>query len=98
MESEVVNERFDPAALTGPQLRAARAMLGISATELAKKSSVAVTTIGRAEGCPDLTTLTAANARLIVGELEAMGVTFLPDDGGGPGVRLKPRSTGGSIT
>ncbi len=98
MDFKRVNSRFESKTLTGPQLRAARAMLGLSATELAKRSSVAVTTIGRAEACPGLTNLTAGNIRLIMQELEALGVTFLADDGAGPGVRVKPRSTSGETT
>ena len=80
---------FDPATLTGPQLRAARALLGVSGEELASETRLGLATIRRAEAEAGVVKLTRANAQLIVATLEGLGVQFLAaDKTGGPGVRM----------
>ena len=59
--------------------------------ELARESSVGVNTIRRAEVAVDGTSLTAANELAIRRALEAAGVEFIDENGGGPGVRLRKR-------
>jgi hypothetical protein len=56
---------------------------------LAKASSIGVATIRRAELAEGMTTLTAANDQAIRRALEAAGVEFIDENGGGPGVRLQ---------
>ena len=80
-------------ALTSAQIRAARALLQWSAADLAKESSVGVNTIRRAEIAGDQIALTAANSAMLRGVLEAAGVEFIDENGGGPGVRLRGRET-----
>ena len=80
-------------ALTSAQIRAARALLQWSAADLAKASSVGVNTIRRAEIAGDQIALTAANSATLRGVLEAAGVEFIDENGGGPGVRLRGRET-----
>jgi len=75
--------------LTGPQLRAARALLGISAGELAEETKIGLRTIGRAEKQNGSVGLTEANERSLINALQARGVVFLFDDQEGPGVRLR---------
>jgi transcriptional regulator with XRE-family HTH domain len=75
--------------LTSAQLRAARALVRWSAEDLARQSAVGVTTIRRAELMEDKTSLTAANANAVRHALEAAGVEFIDENGGGPGVRLR---------
>ncbi len=75
-------------AITGAQLRAARALIRISAEELARVAAVGVATVRRAEAADDRPALTEANMRAIRAALEAAGVEFLPGNGAGPGVRL----------
>jgi hypothetical protein len=75
--------------LTSAQIRAARALIRWSAEDLARHCAVSVTTIRRAELMLSATSLTRANDRVIRQALEAAGVEFIDDDGGGPGVRLK---------
>jgi len=70
-------------------LRAARALLRWSAVDLADASAVAANTIRRAEVAEGPTTLTAANDLAIRRALEEMGVEFIDENGGGPGVRLR---------
>jgi ribosome-binding protein aMBF1 (putative translation factor) len=85
-----VNMKGKP--LSGGQIRAARAFLGWSAQELARHSALGVNTIRRAESAGPDTSLTAANELAIRRALEAAGVEFIDDNGGGPGVRLRKRS------
>jgi hypothetical protein len=76
-------------ALTSAQIRAARALLHWSAEELARSSSVGLTTIRRAELTKSATSLTTANDLSIRRALEEAGVEFIDANGGGPGVRLR---------
>jgi hypothetical protein len=50
-----------------------------------------VNTIRRAEVAEEGTSLTAANEIAIRRALEASGVEFIDENGGGPGVRLRER-------
>jgi hypothetical protein len=50
-----------------------------------------VNTIRRAEVADEGTSLTAANELAIRNALEAAGVEFIQENGGGPGVRLRKR-------
>jgi len=76
-------------SLSGAQIRAGRALLRWSAVDLARASSVGVNTIRRAEVAEHQTSLTAANDLAIQRALEAAGVEFIDDNGGGEGVRFK---------
>jgi hypothetical protein len=82
-------------SLTSAQIRAARALLRWSAEDLARSSSVGLTTIRRAELAVDETSLTAANDQAIRRALETAGVEFIDENGGGPGVRLQQLSRRG---
>ena len=75
--------------LTSAQIRAARALLRWSADDLAKQSRVSVATIRRAELAPADTSMTAPNDLVVRRALEAAGVEFIDENGGGPGVRLR---------
>ncbi len=78
--------------VTSAQIRAARALLRWSAEDLARASAVGLTTIRRAELTESKTSLTAANDLAIRRALEAAGVDFIDENGGGAGVRLCKRS------
>jgi hypothetical protein len=80
-----------PKPLTSAQLRAARALVRWSAEDLALHSAVGVTTIRRAELTDNETSMTAANNQAVRRALEAAGVEFTDENGGGPGVRLRRR-------
>jgi ribosome-binding protein aMBF1 (putative translation factor) len=80
------------ALLTPAQIRAARALLRWSAAELAQASALGANTIRRAEVAEIETSLTAANELAIRRALEAAGVEFIEENGGGPGVRLRKPS------
>jgi hypothetical protein len=78
-----------PKPLTSAQIRAARALIRWSALQLANATAVGVTTIRRAELTASQTKLTRVNDQAIRRVLEAAGVEFIDENGGGPGVRLK---------
>lgn len=80
--------------ITGPQIRAARVLLGWSSEQLAAKSGVHYATISRAEQFEGVPGIRAPTLASIQNALEAGGVIFLsPGDtrDGGPGVRLTAR-------
>lgn len=80
-------------ALTSEQIRAARAVLRWRAEDLARASTVGVATIRRAELLNGATSMTAPNDTAIRQALEAAGIEFIEENGGGPGVRLRRRQT-----
>ena len=88
--NKTVNMKSNP--LISAQIRAARGLIRWSAEDLARESSVGVTTIRRAELTDDETSMTAANDLAVRRALEAAGVEFIDENGGGPGVRLRRRS------
>jgi transcriptional regulator with XRE-family HTH domain len=75
--------------LTSSQIRAARALLRWSAEELARQTLLSVATIRRAELTEGSTSMTATNDMAVRRALEAAGVEFIDENGGGPGVRLR---------
>jgi ribosome-binding protein aMBF1 (putative translation factor) len=77
------------ARLSSAQIRAARALLRWSAADLAKEAALGANTIRRAEVAEEGTSLTAANELAVRRALEAAGVEFIDENGGGPGVRLR---------
>lgn len=73
--------------ITGAQCRAGRALAELSRDVLAKLSKVDVTVIEHFErkmDKPDKETVAA-----IAAGLESAGIVFVPENGGGVGVRLK---------
>ena len=78
--------------MTPEQCRAARALLNVSQDELSLKTGIAKRTIAGFEmgqTRPYERTLTAIRIAL-----EAAGVVFIPENGGGAGVRLKEVNLG----
>jgi transcriptional regulator with XRE-family HTH domain len=67
----------------------ARAALKMSVRELAAAAQVAPNTVTRVEADLPSNTSTLLALRKV---LEAAGVEFIPEDGGGAGVRLKKRA------
>ncbi len=73
--------------MTAEQCRAARALLGWSQDALAEASGVAKATLADFErGARSPYSRTLGD---IQRALEAAGVVFIPENGGGPGVRLR---------
>jgi transcriptional regulator with XRE-family HTH domain len=74
-------------AISASQVRAARALLAWSQDQLVSASGVPKRTLARFElgdAGPQRRTLTALRSAL-----EAAGVEFIAENGGGPGVRLR---------
>lgn len=87
--SEAINRKSnDMQAINSAQIRAARAMLKITAQELADAAGVGVATVRRAES-DDGGSPTRVVNQAIRAALEAAGVEFIPENGGGAGVRLR---------
>ena len=73
---------------TGFQLAAARALIGMEQTVLAKKSSLSVTTIRNMEkGGAGAIAGRATNVQAVQRAMEGLGIEFL--NHGEPGVRLR---------
>jgi transcriptional regulator with XRE-family HTH domain len=85
--------------ITGRQLAAARALLGMGQVELAGRANVSAPTLRRMEASEGTVEGIRNNVASVVAVLEAAGITFLDGNysgSGGPGVRLT-QSTGASI-
>jgi predicted transcriptional regulator len=72
--------------ITPEQCRAARALLGWSQQQLADEAGVGIVTIHQLEA--GTSQPRRATADVVVRALEAAGVEFIDENGGGPGVRL----------
>jgi transcriptional regulator with XRE-family HTH domain len=68
---------------TGAQIRAARALLGISARELARRARVSPRTVTSAEGVDGAPPVQVRSLELIRAALEAAGVEFTRNNGVG---------------
>jgi transcriptional regulator with XRE-family HTH domain len=79
-------------AVSPAQIRAARGLLGWSQTVLSTNAGMALQTVIRLEtGRGGKVSLDAAAK--MAAALGAAGVEFIPENGGGPGVRLKKAPT-----
>lgn len=79
--------------LTSEQLRAARALVRWEQSRLADTANVSVETVKRLERMDgSLNSTRVATLNALRGALEAAGVVFIPENGGGAGVRLKTRA------
>ena len=78
--------------LTAGQMKAARSLLGVSGERLAEMSGVSLVAIRRAEAGRGASGMMRANAEAIRRALEEAGIEFIPENGGGAGVRLRERS------
>jgi predicted transcriptional regulator len=76
--------------LTSEQVRAARALLRMDQKELAERSGVSLPSIKRLEQMDGpLAATRVSTVDAIQRAFEAAGITFIPENGGGAGVRLK---------
>jgi transcriptional regulator with XRE-family HTH domain len=81
--------------ITAPQLRAARALLGIDQIELAERAQLSLPTIQRMETSGGLIRGNVDSLMKIIGALENLGVELIGEGStsnlGGRGVRLRDR-------
>ncbi|MFG1418306.1 helix-turn-helix transcriptional regulator [Xanthobacter sp. V0B-10] len=76
--------------MLGVQLRMARAALGLGVRDVAERSGVSAFTIVRIEAGEQVKDSTLNKVQVA---LEAAGVIFVPENGEGPGVRLRKPKT-----
>lgn len=76
---------------SGRVFAAARALAGMTQGELAAAANVSISTIKRVEGIwsDDVPGVLPNNLSAIRAALEAAGVQFIAENGGGAGVRLR---------
>jgi transcriptional regulator with XRE-family HTH domain len=79
------------AAITSELVRAARALLRWEQRQLAEASTVSLPTIKRLESKPGDLMAHASTVVALTRALEAAGIEFIDENGGGPGVRLRKR-------
>jgi hypothetical protein len=79
--------------ISSAQMRAARALLRWSALDLATASKVGVATIRRVEVVDGEIPVTLANEAALRRALEAAGIEFIEENGGGEGVRFRKLQT-----
>jgi predicted transcriptional regulator len=77
--------------LSSELIRAARALLRWEQRDLAGASSVSLPTIKRLESRPGIMAAHMSTIAALKRALEAAGVEFIDENGGGPGVRLRRR-------
>jgi predicted transcriptional regulator len=86
--------------LTGAQLRAARALLGIDQKTLADRAGVSLPTIRRMEASPGIVRGVVDSLTKIVEALDREGLEVIGEgmqsNGGGRGVRLKQTAERGA--
>ena len=75
--------------LSGRQIAAARALLGLAQTELAEIARISIATLRRMEASEGPAVGMANNVSAIRAALEAAGVIFVAENGEGAGVRLR---------
>jgi transcriptional regulator with XRE-family HTH domain len=79
--------------ITGAQMRAARALLGIDQRDLAERSGLSLPTIQRMEASDGVVRGNVDSLMKLVGALAAAGIELIGEgavsQGGGRGVRLK---------
>lgn len=73
--------------ITGRQISAARALLGVQQSELAKAANISVPTLRRMEASEGPAQGMANNVRAVRHVLESEGIEFIIDGNGGVGVR-----------
>ena len=75
--------------ITTRQIKAARALLAWSQADLADRSGISEPTVARLESADGELGGREDTAQKLRAAIEAAGVEFIDENGGGPGVRLK---------
>ncbi len=79
--------------LSSELIRAARALLRWEQRDLAAASSVSLPTVKRLEARPGIMAAHLSTTAALRKALEAAGIEFIDENGGGPGVRLRKRTS-----
>ena len=78
--------------ITADQIRAARALLRLSARRLAEMAGLSLPTIQRMEAAKGVPSGHSKSLEAVENALKDAGIEFIDENGGGPGVRLKHRA------
>jgi transcriptional regulator with XRE-family HTH domain len=85
--------------ITAPQLRAARALLGLDQRALAEAAQLSLPTIQRMEASQGVIRGNVDSLMKLIAALESAGIELIgenrPSTGGGRGVRLRQANSGG---
>ena len=74
--------------ISSAQIRAARSLLGMSQAQVGVAAGVSIPTLKRAEGA-GVIKASEKSLNAIRAALEAAGIEFIEENGGGPGVRMR---------
>lgn len=77
--------------VTGRQIAAGRALVGLTQGELATRARISAPTLRRMEASEGPAHGYANNVAAVCGVLAEAGVEFIPENGSGAGVRLRLR-------
>jgi len=80
--------------ITPRMCKAARAFLGWQQADLGTASGVSKSTIGAFEAKEETAYLTSMNNKALVEAFEHAGLEFIPENGGGAGIRFRNRADG----
>ncbi|WP_348629131.1 transcriptional regulator [Mesorhizobium sp. WSM4308] len=86
------NDTFGIEVITSGQVRAARALLQWDQKTLAERSKVSLATIKRLEPLTGPIRANKVTVEALRRAFELAGIQFIPENGGGAGVRLTNRS------
>ena len=75
--------------ITAAQIRAARGLIGWTQVALSSASGLSLPTIKRMEGKIGPGRSSSENVAAVLRALDTAGVEFIPENGGGAGVRLR---------
>ena len=75
--------------ITSGQIKAARALVGLTVAKLAKEAGIGFTTLVRLEAADGVPSGTVRTLDAVQKALEAAGIEFIGTPEDGPGVRLR---------
>ena len=74
--------------------KAARSLIGWGQGEFAEASGLSRSTVGAFEAKDEAARLTTMNNKAAIEAFEAAGLEFIPENGGGAGIRFRNRADG----
>jgi hypothetical protein len=81
--------------ITSEQVKAARGLVRWNQQDLAAASGISLPAIKRLEQLPGPLAAQSRTVEAFITAFRDAGVEFIAENGGGPGVRLKPKKTKG---
>ena len=76
--------------MTGNQLKAARALIGMEQTDVAREAGISINTVRNMEAKgAEIVSVRLNTLHKVQAALEAAGIEFIPENGSGAGVRIR---------